>query len=193
MLNAKIVAIAGLLISWIAVPAFADLIPPGMKSVRHELVFVPSDSLQTHRLIAAPTRGFGGVEEITPGERFHFSSKYGTRIYVLPGDAALPDDFDRELFSEWPSSEPPIGEISAVSMTSSVASALTTLRLTDVVDGQPMLEIVLHEEFTASGQPATLARSLVRPFVLVPIACGIMLVVWWCVRRRSARSKIAEV
>lgn len=163
--------------------AEADLIPPGHKSVKHELVFVDSASLDSHRLVAAPIRGLHGVMEVQAGQRFRFSTKYGTRFYLVPDDLRPLPEFDRELFAQWPSVAPPISETRSASMISPVASALTTLRLADVTSSEPKIELVNHIEFDSSGNPVTWKSSVVRPLVLVPAGVLLLLVAALVVRR----------
>jgi hypothetical protein len=133
---------------------WADLIPPGHKSVHHELVFEDSALLAENRLIAAPTAGFHGVVVIKPGERFSFSSKYGTEFYLVPKDEPLPTDFERETFSKWFHCSPPVQEISSVPWTSPVAKALTVLTLDTISETGPVITVVSHSELDSAGNPA---------------------------------------
>ncbi|MBL8890055.1 MAG: hypothetical protein JNL67_08760 [Planctomycetaceae bacterium] len=134
--------------------AVADVLPPGHKSVNHELLFVDSDVLRESRLIAAPIAGFQGVAVIKPGERFSFSSKYGTKFYLVPNDMPMPSDFDREHFEAWPNGAPPVHEISSVPWTSSVSSVLTVLKLESTSESGPVIAVVEHTELDSSGKPA---------------------------------------
>lgn len=113
----------------------ADAIPSGHKKVKHEPCFEDCDLLRDHRLVAAPVLGFGGVKLIQSGERFQFSSKYGTKFYLVPEDHPLPLEFDPQLFEPWTHCPPPVGQAISVSRYSTVASAVTVLRLDSVGAG----------------------------------------------------------
>ena len=156
---------------------FADILPPGHRGIVHEIVFVESDLLEAHRLIATPLRGFHGVEEIRPGQPFPFSTKYGTRFYVVPEDAALPEARDVQALARWPSCDPPITEIRGVPWYSPVVSALSTCKLVDVSSENVGVELVNHDELDSNGEPASMVR---RAFILGAIAaagllgCGVL-------------------
>ncbi len=154
----------------------ADLLPTGHRHVTHELVFEDSDALANHRLVAAPIAGFSGVHVIRPGERFRFSSKYGTRFYLVPDGETDFEQFDRERFDNWANRRPPRGEIRSVPWTSPVRSALTTLRFDGVVDGKPQISMVDHIEMDAAGNPASVVKQLV--IYSIPILLGLVLCVW---------------
>jgi hypothetical protein len=167
-------------------PALADLIPPGHKGVTHQLVFVDSAALAQHRLVAAPVRGLQGTTEVVAGQSFSFSSKYGTRLYVIPKDIKPLPEFDRELYSQWPSAEPPVSEIRSVPLVSPVASILTTVRLVDVTSGLPILEVVEDKEFEPGLTPVSWKSYLWRPLVLVPVGIAVLLLTVCIMRRRRA-------
>lgn len=165
-------------------PTQADLIPPGHKGVTHHLVFVDSPALAQHRLVAAPVRGLQGTTEVVAEQPFSFSSKYGTRLYVIPKDVVPLPEFDRELFSQWPSAEPPVGEIKSLPLISPVTSIVTTVRLVDVTSGLPVIEVVTHEEFDDNANPIAWRSYLWRPLVLVPVGIAVLLITIRILRRR---------
>ncbi len=139
---------------------WGDILLPGHKSVKHQLVFEDSAAFQQHRLIAAPIAGFSGVEEILPGRPFAFSTKYGTAFYLVPRDQVIPE-FDRERFDQWPHQSPPVTQIRSRPVTSLVASALTTLKFSGLDEsGVPIIEQVSHRETDRNGKPANTSRSL---------------------------------
>jgi hypothetical protein len=70
--------------------AVPDVLPPGHKSVRHELCLEIDATLDGWTLVAFPTRGFSTAHVITAGVPFGFSTKYGTRIYFLPAGVDWP-------------------------------------------------------------------------------------------------------
>jgi hypothetical protein len=79
----------------LAAPTSSDVLLPGMKRVEHRLVLEPSELWTGRRIVAAPVRGFGGTHVVEPGVPFAFSTKYGTRLYVVPEAEAIPDDATR--------------------------------------------------------------------------------------------------
>ena len=164
--------------------ANADILLPGYKSVKHELVFEDSDLFQKHRLIAAPIAGFKGVEEIQPGKPFSFSSKYGTMFYLVPRAAEL-TGFDKKAFKQWPHASPPVSEIKSVPVTSPVASATTTLRFASVNEGSPVIETVSHVELDRWGKEASATRSILV-FGLI-IAAGLAFCLFAIRRMKSSR------
>jgi len=115
----------------------ADVIPPGSHAVEHTLVLETPAEVDGLRLVAAPVRGFGGVEQIEQGVPFHFSSKYGTRLYAVPADGEAPPfvaPFDREegsaaaeLWASFPTWSVPVGEVGHVSDSNPLARVETRL------------------------------------------------------------------
>ncbi len=161
--------------------AYADVLLPGYRGVSHQLVFEDSEALRSHRLVAAPIRGFGGVVELEPGKPFRFSTKYGTRFYVVPREVEGLPDFHRELYGTWPSTKPPVTEINAVPMASRVESAITTLRLVSVDSAEPVIEIVEHVEHLSS-----LILELVPLAVVFVMGSCVCIYVYRKTRRSSA-------
>ncbi len=149
----------------------ADVLPAGHKRVNHELVFEDSELLNKQRVIAAPIAGFHGVLVVKPGERFSFSSKYGTKFYLVPKDEPLPTDFDPDLFSKWPNSFPPVQEISSVPWTSSVESALTVLTLDSISETGLVVSVVGHAENDSTGKPADSGRRWLIGAAVVIVGC----------------------
>ena len=133
----------------VARDASADLLPTGHKSVQHRLVFVDSPALQNQRLIATPIRGFGGIAEIRVGEPFPFSTKYGTKIY------AVPDDFDPLKKLDYPldfvSSDPPVDDITSISILRSTSEIETRCKLVSVSDSILLIEVVGETRFDELG------------------------------------------
>lgn len=168
--------------------AAADLVPPGHKNVRHELVFEDSELFARHRIVAAPIAGFKGVARVEPGVPFSFSTKYGTRLYVLPEDVTEVEAFDRDAFAEWIHCLPPRSEMRTVVMTSPVARAETVLRLVSVDDTGLVIEEVSHSEFDASGRPVTGLRAF-RAGIILIVLCGAVLSVTalFVMKRRAKR------
>lgn len=137
----------------------ADLIPPGHKAVSHRLVFVDSPLLQSHRMIAMPVRGFGGHEEIQPDRPFRFSSKYGTRLYVVPKDFVPPEKLQAGIPLPFPSCDVPVGCITSVPLLSPIDSLRSTCKLVAVGEDAIGVELVDHVELGSDGQPASLLKN----------------------------------
>ena len=169
----------------------ADVLPPGHAPVSHKLEFESSQLLKDTVLVAAPTAGFGGAVRVVAGEPFTFSSKYGTRLYLVPAGETIDNKFDRERFKEWPSCQPPVSEIKSVPAYKSVRSALTTLRLKEITEDGPVIEIVSHKEFNRAGNPAQDGSwsTLAALPVLGVAICGYLF--WIRTRRPEVQSEPA--
>ena len=163
----------------------ADILPPGHRNVDHKMVFEASQALEKTTLVAAPTAGFGGVCVINPGQKFNFSSKYGTRIYVLPAGVVIPKNFDREVFQHWPSARPPRNQIRSVPIVSPISSALTTVRLKEISATGPVVEMVDHVEYDRFGKEVTFLRIMF--FRGIPLLLGIAICVFLFRRMRATR------
>ncbi|MEM7455910.1 MAG: hypothetical protein AAF456_16280 [Planctomycetota bacterium] len=178
---ALIIPVAAALVLSFAASSEADITPDGHRDIRHRIVFEDSPALEEHTLIASPQAGFNGVVEIKPGEAFDFSSKYGTRFYVVPPGTAVPTEFDRELLDQWPSTRPPRGEIRSVVIASPVASALTTVKLVEVNEDGPVVEEVGHVEFNRSGSELTPTKKAVHyttPIAVLAATIFVAAVLW---------------
>jgi hypothetical protein len=167
----------------------ADLIPPGHKSVSHKLVFEDSPLLESHRLIAMPVRGFQGAAEVQAGRPFWFSSKYGTRLYVVPEDYAPPERISPGDEFAFPSCDVPVSSVTSVPMFSPVKSILTTLELTDVGEETIRVAVVDHVEYGSDGRPASWLMSSVPKIAIAAIGLVFCLVLW---SRGRSRQKLAS-
>ena len=162
-----------------------DILLPGHKNVKHELVFEESDLFKEHRLVAAPIRGFTGVEEVQPGKPFRFSSKYGTRFYLVPKNTELPK-FEREVFDQWPNAAPPVAEIKSLPVTNPVSMATTTLRFAGIDEETPVIERVSHVELDRWGNEASPTRSILVFGLLIAAGLAFCLL---AIRRMKASRK----
>ena len=144
----------------------ADMIPPGNKGVSHKLVFVDSPLLKSHRLIAMPVRGFGGHEEVQPDRPFRFSTKYGTRLYVVPNDFVPPAKVNRRELLPFPSCDVPVSSTTYVSIFSPIASLRSICKLVAVEDDAIQVELVDHVELNSSGRPVTLPNTVLPMLVI---------------------------
>jgi hypothetical protein len=121
----SILQVALLLLS-LGAPARSDILLPGHKPISHQLVIAPSEHWTGRRIVAAPVRGFGGTHVVEPGVPFDFSSKYGTRLYVVPEAEALPDVVDDPWKTSHVSADIPVSEVASVPVTSPSTSIVTT-------------------------------------------------------------------
>lgn len=174
---------AALCVALCAPPLAADVLPPGHRGVRHELVLRASDGVGGPTLVATPVRGFGGVTVLEPGVPFSFSAKYGTRIYALPAGAPVPDDPDAVRAGALAVGDVPVSEVTSTPLVSPLTRVLTTLRVVSIEDGRVALEVLDERRFGAGGvelHTGLLAGSLAL------VACA-GLVALWRLRRRGRR------
>ena len=169
----------------------ADILLPGHKSVQHKLVFEPSDSLSNHRIVAAPIAGFSGYNIVEAGKPFPFSSKYGTRFYLVPESVVDLPKFDREVYEQWPSALPPCSEIKSTVVSSPLASALTTVQLVGIDETGPEVKLIKHEEFDRNGRLVSEARKAVTNFayVAVPVGIGVAICGYLVIQRKRQGSR----
>lgn len=167
----------------------ADLIPPGNKRVSHKLVFVDSPLLRSHRLIAMPVRGFGGHEEVIPGRPFHFSTKYGTRLYVVPGDFVPPYKVSPGEPLPFPSCDVPVSSTTYVPILSPIASLRSTCKLIAVGDDAIQVELVDHVKLDSNGKSASLLKT-VLPMLLISATGLIGCCLIWRQTRISRNSAV---
>jgi hypothetical protein len=138
------------------VPLFGpvpDVLPPGHRSLTHELVLEASPLFEVFELYAWPVAGFSGETHIVPGQAFQFSSKYGTRIFAFDKGAKFP-----AAAIAWIDHDPsaadltehgvravgaiPVQEQDSAPIGSPVERVLTHLRVAAVADGEVRLEVV---------------------------------------------------
>ena len=170
-------------------PASADTLAPGTRAVHHSLVFEASDELREHRLIASPVNGFSGVHEIVADEAFTFSSKYGTRLYLVPeGEEVAAPPAGGEL--PWPNCPVPVAEVTAVNRMSPVSAVRTTCALTSVEGGVPVVIEIATVELGASGEPVNRALYWAKLIGVAAVGLGLGFFFrrWLINKRRSARA-----
>ncbi len=185
---------------YFAQPVAADILPEGHVRFVHQLVFEDSPLFENHRMIASPNAGFSGGVEVTPGKKFHFSSKYGTKLYLVPADEKI-DDFDRERFKQFPSCRPPCGQINSIPMYNPVRSAVTTIKFVEVNEDGPVVEVVSHEEFGAKGRSFGVTshpsegRAKRAPWLLLtlPLALGVVICCFLTMRKRNVSRQNASL
>ncbi|HMS18823.1 MAG TPA: hypothetical protein PKA37_18425, partial [Planctomycetota bacterium] len=102
-----------------------------------------------------PLAGFSGPKLIEAGVPFRFSTKYGTRLFVVPaGIRPPPCEYPLpEIYSTWPSLPVPIAEHHSVSQWSRVARELTTLQLVGLKEGVPEIKVIRTQSFDEAGNP----------------------------------------
>ncbi len=164
---------------WAHVLVVADLIPPGTRPIEHTLVFEDSPLFQQYRIVAAPTLGFAGEVVVQPHVPFHFSSKYGTRLYAVPLDVTPPSGGwiqERDWWSSQRSADMPVAEQKFVPIVSTLESVETRLRLVDIT-ATGMQVAVVDEDRTHNGW---LVFSLLLVFSL-----GVALLLWLWRKKRG--------
>jgi len=134
-----------------ATPLEADVLPPGSRGVRHELVLEASEVLDGWTLAATPVRGFGGVTVIEPGVPFTFSSKYGTRVYALPAGSPVADEPDAVRAAASAEGEIPVAEVTSTPLVSPLTGVVTTLRVVAIEDGVLTLEVAGERSLGVAG------------------------------------------
>ncbi len=163
----------------------ADVIPAGHKPVEHVLVL--SEALANGEiLLAAPMRGFHGVQTVVPGEPFSFSSKYGTRLYALPAGAAIPDDLEALRAAAIAAADIPVTQVTSVSLLDPLASIVTTLRVTRTPEGGLSVQVLDEERVQIVREH--LLSILVG---LGAVECVGLVGIVWLVRRRARSPKHA--
>jgi hypothetical protein len=151
----------------------ADILPPGHKNIDHQLVFESSP-----------------LFDVVPGQPLHFSSKYGTRLYLIPKSVAADLKFDREQFDQWPSTLPPVSQIASVFKGSPIDSAVTTARFVGLRDGKPEIVVVEHKELDAAGKPISYWRAY--GWLAIPLIGGFMLIARFVRRIRSRKANFGQ-
>lgn len=177
----RIVLLVVVALASLCAPARADLIPPGYKRVSHTLVVEPSPLLAAHDLVAYPVRGFGTAVRVVPGQPFDFSSKYGTKLYAVPRDRALPahpEVVRREWFEGFASCSVPVVHVGSVPVASPTLSIETRLVL-EQLDPDTLRFSVVGE--TVERDPATLA------VMAAAVVLGTLGLAWFARRRRRAQ------
>lgn len=158
--------------------AQADLIPPGHKSIKHQLVFLDSPLLTEHRLIAAPVRGFGGFSEVKAGHPFYFSSKYGTKIYAVPKDYQPPTRYSPGEALPFPHSEPPTNSITSVSLLQNTSRIETHCRLVAVTETSLEIEVTEEIRFDELNNVTTGGLSLLGKIAISLVGLAGCLALW---------------
>jgi hypothetical protein len=162
-------------VSLMCCTSLADVIPPGFRPVDHKLVFEDSPLFDEHRIFAARSVGFKGlVHRVVPGEPFNFSSKWSTRLYLVPEGVDELERFDDPRLKEYPSYQPSRKEITTTPIGSPIAKAVTTLRLVSAGPDGLVIEEVSHTEYAANGMP--LGNSAIRLLIIALV--GLALVAW---------------
>lgn len=123
----------------------ADILPPGHRSVVHELVLLDGPAWKEWSFLAAPVRGFGGVAVLRAGEAFPFSTKYGTRIYAFAQGEVPPAELTETWKAAHSSAAPPVDEVAFVPVLSSLNRIVHTLSIEEVGAGTLRLALAGDE------------------------------------------------
>ena len=143
-----------------AAPA-RDVILPGNRNFKHQLVIEDGELFRTHQFVAAPVRGFRGVHLVVPGEPFSFSSKYGTRIYAVPIGETIPAELDEAWKAAHVAAEIPVAEVASVPLTSPIDSLVTRLEIAELFGAKLQLAVVSEERTWSSTALWVLGASAV--------------------------------
>ena len=135
---------------WLAASPLPDLLPPGTKSVKHELVLEWAEALDGTHFVLSPGLRVGN-QTLNRNEPFRLSRTVRSRLYAIPAEATLPkrDDWLRE--GAWPSCEIPVREVRSTGASHPLASVLTTLRVVKVENGEILIERVNEVRLDAHG------------------------------------------
>lgn len=174
-------ALPGILVALLALaaPARADILLPGHRPVSHKLLIESSEHWGGKRIVAFPVRGFGGTHLVQPGEPFEFSSKYGTRLYVVTDAEPVPESADAAWTASHVAAEIPVQEVASVPLVSPLDSIVTTLRIRTLEGARFELAVVDEEQRYDPG--------LIALWGSVALLGGLGLV-YLIRRRRRARS-----
>ncbi len=175
-----------LAILMLPVVSSADVLTPGHKSVRHDLVLTWDDAVGDCSFVAFPTQGFGVAHPIERDVPFRFSSKYSTRIYAVPSGAPLPESREDWLAAAWPSAEVPVGEVRSIDANHPLTRMETKLRVTRVGADDIGFERVSHELFDEGGDE--LGGTHWLPLALIAVVGAILVLVLARRARRKATS-----
>ena len=151
--------------------AAPDVLMPGTRSVRHELVIEDSPLFAQYDIYVCPVVGFGSSARIEPGAPFRFSSKYGSRIWALAPGAEAPRRREEFAAVALASGDIPVGEVHAVPVTSPLTAVTTLLRIDGVENGVLRLAVVDEDtEYNVLGLAAAAAGVVLGIGGLVLIA-----------------------
>jgi hypothetical protein len=142
--------VAGALLLGLALPA-PDLIVPGERAIRHELLIAADRVSSARRLLLAPVQGFGSATLLRPGAASRFSTKYGSRLWPLAPDEPVPESIDATWTEGRVAIPIPFPERRSTPLASPVARVLTICRL--VEQGGLRLVVVAERQFDAAGRP----------------------------------------
>ena len=172
-----------LLLGALSAPALVpDVVPPGQRQVRNQLLLEWGDEFAQLQFVASPTAGLHGHQPIRQREPFDFSGKYGTRIHALPATAALPAAGVALAADAGISVRVPVAAIWSVPASDPLARVVTTLRVVAVRDGTIEFERGREQRFTAGG--SELRGPTWLPLLLV--CAGGALWLWRLDRQRRA-------
>jgi hypothetical protein len=168
-----------------APPGAMDVLVPGEKNVEHRLILEWDREALPFQFVATPTKGFSGVHAIRPGEPFHFSNKYGTKIVAVPVTVELPPDGGRlDPEAPWPRQAVPVTEIRSAPASHPMAIVETSLRITRVTESSIEFETLGERRLDAAGRE--LSGSHFWPLILIAIAGVAGLVYLGSTRRNDA-------
>lgn len=128
-----------------------DLLLPGHKDVRHELVFAWAGPGPMPILALSPLRSLHGHALVREGEPMRFSSKYGTRLWLLPAAPDLPPS-ESLRDQPWPSFPLPLREVRSVPQSHPLARLVTSVRIASRGKDELALEVVGERRYDHAGR-----------------------------------------
>jgi len=177
-----------------ALPAQADILMPGTKSISHTFEIRGLDAApRGTTLFAYPTQ-FWGSTEVREGRPFTFYKFCSPRLYATAGPIPTAPDGDLDpLLRDLPASELTFDRVSALPEWSATESIKTVYRFAGIEDGVIRLELVSQTHHDAQGEPVSPGGSILRRgvqggWILLPAVGALVLGARVTRRRRGALS-----
>lgn len=165
-----------------AAAAVPDLLMPGRKAVRHEIEFIWDADTVLPRFALSPLRSLHGHAVVRPGQRLRFSSKYGSRLWIVPTGAELPDASESLRDSGWTSLPLPVRELHSIGVGHPLAQVVTTIRIAPAADGGFVLAVAGERYFDSDGHD--LGAWTWMPLVVLSLLGAVWV---WVLDRRASR------
>jgi hypothetical protein len=139
--------------------ACVDILLPGHRSVRSEIVLEVPPALAAWQFVVAPQPGFEAalVEGTRPTV---ISAKYGSRVWAFPAGSVVPARFDERAWEQHSVSKIPLGAIDQLAASDPTRVRRVTFRVLGVGDREVRLELVKTELLDSEGHPVRSATML---------------------------------
>jgi hypothetical protein len=136
---------------WEAAPR--DILDPWGMPVWHEAVLEVPPELAHWEFVVAPVQGLQGVAAVTPGQRFSFSDKYGTRLYAVRSLGRVPAILEDWWKRAQPSGALPFRETRSVPVGSPIRRIVSRARVVEITATEVRMVKAGEERFDARGAP----------------------------------------